>query len=128
MLFLVARGHHVAHFGVGQHALIADHIVLVCQIGGKSGKLHVKAIPTLVVETHGLVCQTCVAQGAVNRVFPFQDLISRRMERAGVDDAGSIQENAVEMEIRISDEGGINGDGRGYLRLFQRNRILNRFL
>ena len=33
MLLLVARGHHIAHFGIGQHALVTDYVALILDEG-----------------------------------------------------------------------------------------------
>ena len=55
--------------------------------------------------------QPRVAQGAVNRVLSFQNVKTGCIKGAGVNDTGSIQKNAVEMEIRVGNESGVDSLG-----------------
>lgn len=108
MLLFVAQGHHVAQFRIGEYALVTDDIVFVGQICGKRREAHVEADVAQVIESHRLVGQPRVAQGAVNRMFLIQDFKGRGVERAGIDNPRGIQENAVEMKVREGDKGGVD--------------------
>ena len=44
MLLFVASGHHITHLGVGQHALVADHVAFIDQISGEGGEAHVESV------------------------------------------------------------------------------------
>ena len=50
------------------------------------------------------------------------------MESQGVNDLGTVQENAVELVGFVGDEGGIDGSGGGDRDFFWGNRILDGFL
>ena len=71
---------------------------------------------------------SCIAEGAKNGIFAFQDFMDSSMESQGVDDFGTIQEDAVKLIGVVGDKGGIDGRGRGDRCFFWGNRIVAGFL
>ena len=81
-----------------------------------------------IIESHRLMGESRVAEGAIDGIIAFQNLTVSGVECQSVDDFGAIQKDAVELVRIIGDESGVDGSGRGDRSFLRGNRILDGFL
>ena len=89
--------------------MVRNHIVFVLEVGGECGEVHVEPELVQVTESHRFVCKPRVAQGGVDGGFVFQDLVFGSVEGEGIDNLCGVEKDAVEIEMGVDDEGGIDG-------------------
>ena len=109
VLLLVADGHHIPRFGIGQNRDVGVHVILRLDESRVGGKLHVEPDLIGISETHGFVGISCIAQSAVNGSFSAEYIEIVGVECGCVYDFWSVEVNAVERGVVVSHEGGVDG-------------------